>query len=41
MTARVIEVRDNGIMPRKVEQLADVEELIKDRSQEPTEPEKV
>src|SRR4051812_23245057 len=30
-TTRVIEVRDNGVMPKKVEQLADIDELIKNR----------
>lgn len=31
-SARVIEIRDNGFMPRKVEQLANVQELVKTRS---------
>ena len=30
-TSRVIEVRDNGLMPKKVEQLANIDELIKNR----------
>lgn len=30
-TSRVVEIRDNGLMPKKVEQLADIEELIKNR----------
>ncbi len=30
-TQRVIEVRDNGVMPKKVEQLANIDELIKNR----------
>lgn len=37
-TTRVIEVRDNGLMPRQVEQLADVEEMIRERSTEPEDP---
>jgi hypothetical protein len=31
-TQRVVEVRDNGLMPKKVEQLADIDELVRDRS---------
>lgn len=31
-TTRVVEVLDNGAMPRKVEQLAGVDEMVKDRS---------
>lgn len=31
-TQRIVEVRDNGIMPRKVEQLADINEIVKERS---------
>lgn len=34
-TSRIVEERDNGLMPRKVEQLADIQEIIKDRSTEP------
>lgn len=30
-TSRIIEVRDNGLMPKKVEQLANIDELIKNR----------
>lgn len=35
-TARVVEVRDNGLMPKKVEQLADIDELVKERSTKPS-----
>jgi len=31
-TTRVVEVRDNGFMPKKIEQLADIEDLVRDRS---------
>lgn len=31
-TQRVVEVRDNGLMPKKVEQLADIDEMVRDRS---------
>lgn len=31
-TTRVVEVRDNGVMPKKVEQLVGAQELVKDRS---------
>jgi len=31
-SSRVVEVRDNGFMPKKVEQLADIEEVSRDRS---------
>ena len=31
-TQRVVEVRDNGIMPKKVEQLANIDEILVDRS---------
>lgn len=31
-TSRVIEIRDNGFMPRKVEQLANVQDLVRRRS---------
>lgn len=31
-TTKVVEVRDNGLMPKKVEQLADIQELIKNRN---------
>lgn len=34
-TSRIVEVRDNGIMPKKVEQLAGIEDLVKDRSTKP------
>ena len=34
----VKEVLDNGIMPRKVERLSNIEELIKERSREKEEP---
>lgn len=27
MTTKVVEVRDNGVMPKKVEQLADIEQI--------------
>lgn len=30
-SSRVVEVRDNGVMPKKVEQLANIDELIKNR----------
>lgn len=40
-SSRVVEVRDNGMMPRKVEQLADIAEIIKERSTEPDEPDTV
>lgn len=30
-TTRVVEVRDNGLMPKKVEQLSGIEDLIKNR----------
>lgn len=32
LTTRVVEVRDNGLMPKKVEQLQNVQEMVKDRS---------
>ena len=32
-TSRIVETRDNGIMPRAVEQIADVERIVKERSQ--------
>lgn len=31
-SSRVIEVRDNGLMHKKVEQLADIQDLVKERS---------
>lgn len=31
-TSRIIEVRDNGLMPKKVEQLANLDDLKKGRS---------
>jgi len=31
-TSRIVEVRDNGFMPKKVEQLADIDEIVKERS---------
>lgn len=31
-TSRIVEIRDNGVMPRQVEQLANVADLIKNRS---------
>lgn len=37
-TSRVIEVRDNGIMPRQVEQLVDIGDMIKERSTDPEDP---
>jgi len=40
-TSRIIEIRDNGFMPKKVEQLADVQELVRQRSTEKPEPDKV
>lgn len=36
--ALVMETRDNGIMPRKVEQIQDVERMVKDRSTDPKDP---
>lgn len=30
-SSRVVEIRDNGYMPKKVEQLANINELIKER----------
>jgi len=35
MTTRVVEVRDNGWMPKKVEQLVGVKEMIASRSTDP------
>jgi hypothetical protein len=32
LSARVVEIRDNGIMPKKVEQLAEVSEVARDHS---------
>ena len=32
LTTRVVEVRDNGLMPKKVEQLQNVQEMVRDRS---------
>ena len=32
LTTRVVEVRDNGLMPKKVEQLQGVQDLVRDRS---------
>ena len=34
ITSRIIEVRDNGCMPKKVEQLADIKRLIEDNKNE-------
>lgn len=31
-TSRIVEIRDNGFMPKKVEQLANISELVRDRS---------
>jgi putative FmdB family regulatory protein len=31
-TTRIVEVRDNGLMPKKVEQLADIDEMVRERS---------
>jgi hypothetical protein len=31
-TQRIVEVRDNGLMPKKVEQLANISEMVQERS---------
>lgn len=41
LTTRVVEVRDNGLMPRKVEQLQGVQEMVRDRSTGSSDPGKV
>ena len=31
-TSTVVEIRDNGIMPRRIEQMQDIKEILKERS---------
>lgn len=37
-TQRIVEVRDNGLMPKKVEQLSNIDEMVRDRVKKPDEP---